>query len=120
MAPGSDAAASYDSTPTTAAPAPKVVFSQSGSGIHTTQPFQIDDGWTLKYTFDCSNFGLGKGNFMVNVANANGSFVFRDDGPNELAAKGANSDYEPEGGLLILKVNSECSWTVQSVGTVSP
>lgn len=94
---------------TTAAPAQSVVLKVSGSGTKTTKTFTTGDDWSIKYTYDCSNFGT-EGNFQIYVYD-NGD---PSDTPvNELSKKGGDVTYEHgASGTHYLEMNSECDWTV--------
>lgn len=82
----------------------------SGSAIKNTDPFEAPDEWTLKYSFDCSNFGTS-GNFQVYVYDG-GDLV--DVSVNELKDSGKDSTRVYDGGHLHLQINSECDWTVKA------
>lgn len=95
--------------PSSAPPAPTVVLTLSGNGTKTTKSFTTGDDWSIKYTFDCSNFD-DKGNFQV-YTYTDGSMG--DIPVNELAASGADTTYEHgDPGSHYLEINSECDWTV--------
>lgn len=93
-----------------------VVYSFSGSGIHTTSSFVVPaaaKGWHVNWSYNCASFG-GKGNF--------GFYVFQgtvmddtDFGPNQLGAKGSGVEHYYDTGTFHLTINSECDWTVQAV-----
>lgn len=85
----------------------------SGSGIKNTDPFEAPDEWTLKYSFDCSNFGTS-GNFQVYVYDG-GDLV--DVSVNELKDSGKDSTRVYDSGHLHLQINSECDWTVKATAT---
>lgn len=94
---------------TKAAPTTKVVLKVSGSGIKNTASFTTGDDWSIKYSFNCANFG-GQGNFVVTVYDGD---TMGDLPVNELAAKGSDVTYEHgDSGSHYLSINSECSWTV--------
>ena len=39
-----------------------VVFKKSGTGISTTERFDVSDDWDLEWAYNCSNFSDGSGN----------------------------------------------------------
>lgn len=98
----------------TAAPAPKTLFTLSGSGIKNTADFTVPSEWVLNWTYDCSNFG-STGNFGVYEYNADGTTAGLL--ANELG-KGApgSSNQHNDAGSKYLTINSECKWTVTAVG----
>jgi len=99
------AAPAVSSTPPTT-----VLLDQSGSGEAQTKPFTTTGEWTVAYTFDCSAWG-SSGNFQFDVANTDGSDNL-DNGANDLAMSGGNTDYYYDAGQHYLSVNSECDWHV--------
>lgn len=94
---------------TTAAPVKTSVLQISGSGIKNTKSFTTGPDWSIKYSFDCANFG-NQGNFAVSVYTAD---ELSDVPVNALAEKGSDTTYEHgDSGTQYLAINSECSWTV--------
>lgn len=91
-------------------PTAKTVLTESGNGIKSTARFHVDGDWDLKYTYNCSSFGM-QGNFVVTT----GGGDFPDVLANELGMKGSVTTHQHDGGSLYLDVNSECSWTVRVV-----
>jgi hypothetical protein len=92
-----------------AAPTPQVLLDVEGSGIKTTQRFQVPDEWAIGWSYDCSNFG-GSGNFIVSVDGD-----VSDTAANQLGASGHDVSYEHSGGNVYLQINSECDWHVRAV-----
>jgi hypothetical protein len=92
-----------------------VLLQLKGSGTKSTQTFTAPSNWTLDYTYDCSSFSNGKGNFQVYVFNADGSMSSAS-GVNQLGSSGSDTEYYHQGGSLYLEVNSECSWTITAKG----
>jgi hypothetical protein len=90
--------------------APVTLLDMKGSATKNSKPFTTTDTWTLHYTFDCSSFPGGRGNFQV--------YVYQGTQPigvavNEFAAKGDSSTTQYETGELHLQMNSTCdTWHV--------
>jgi hypothetical protein len=109
-------ATSAKATPTKAAPptkpaGPKTVLTAHGSGIKKTAKFTTGDDWTIHWTYNCSGFFGGKGNFVVTVYTDGG---LDDIAVNELGKKGSDASPEyDDAGTHYLEVNSECSWTLK-------
>lgn len=109
QAAGGNAAAVATTQAPAAVPAKTVVLKVSGSGIKNTKSFTTGDDWSIKYSFNCSDFG-SQGNFQV--------YVYTDDQlsdtpVNALAEKGSDTTYEHgDSGTQYLEVNSECSWSL--------
>lgn len=107
-APGhSAAAAAAHSAP--AAPAKNVVLQTSGNGQKTTKTFTVASSWSVKYTYDCTDFGM-QGNFAVseNGGEMNGLPII-----NALGKKGSDTTYQhDDAGQRSLEVDSECNWTL--------
>jgi hypothetical protein len=100
-------------TTTTTPPGP--IFMQSGTGISSTATFEVPSEWNLVWHYDCSSSG-GTGNFIVSIANSDGSSDFSSAGVNQLGAGGDGTEhYHADPGSKFLKVNSECAWTVTVV-----
>ncbi|MDQ6617850.1 MAG: hypothetical protein M3083_24670 [Actinomycetota bacterium] len=96
---------------------PKVLLSVSGTGLKKTEKFTTSSNdWDLAWSYDCSKFFGGKGNFQVyvngqvNIGGLSNLVV------NELGASGSSVGHFHEGGTLYLEVNSECTWTVKVTG----
>jgi hypothetical protein len=113
---------SVKKTVTTSVPAPApaphqavVLLQLKGSGTKSTQTFTAPSNWTLDYTYDCSSFSSGRGNFQVYIFNVDGS-MSPASGVNQLGSTGSDTEYYHQGGSLYLEVNSECSWTVTAKG----
>jgi hypothetical protein len=108
--PPTDVAASTPASGAPAKPKPRTVLVQSGNGLKTTKTFRVHGDWDLHYSYNCSNFGLGQGNFQVWEDNSIGIFV------NELGKRGSDVTHQHDGsGSLALKINSECRWTIKVV-----
>ena len=93
---------------TTAKPQPTVLFSQSGSGSHSLQPFNAPDEWRLGWSYNCSNFGT-EGNFIV-LDEGGGSVNI-----NELGKSGRGTEFIDGGGRIKLQTISECRWTLKAI-----
>ena len=96
--------------PAAPAAAPITLLDLSGSGIKNSTAFTTTDAWTLHYTYDCSGFFGGKGNFQV--------YVYQGTDPqgvaaNELGATGISTSAEYVTGQIHLEMNSECTWHVR-------
>ena len=91
-------------------PAPKQLLTLSGNGIKKSALFDTPAEWSLTYTFDCTKFAGGTGNFQVfEYTNGNLHDVL----VNELSAKGGDTiPQHGDRGQHYLEMNSECSWTV--------
>ena len=100
----------------TAVPVPTVLVSLSGNGRNTTLPFTAKGSWNLQWSYNCAGFSDGTGNFQVYVLSASSATKVTDEGPNQLGATGSSTTYMPQGGTLILKMTSECDWSVKAVG----
>jgi hypothetical protein len=102
-------------TPPPAPPKPKTIYTLKGKGIKKTAKFTTPDEWTLRYTYDCSKFLGGTGNFVVTENDGGGGL--QDLLVNELDKKGNDSvPQHNDSGEHYLEVNSECSWTITVVG----
>jgi|GEM_PF-5640570 len=100
------------SSTTSAPPAPTSLLDVSGSGSKSTQTFTAPANWNLNWSYDCSKFLGGTGNFQVYIYNADGTLNDAT-GVNQLGASGSDTEYyHNAAGSLYLVVNSECSWTV--------
>lgn len=92
-----------------AAPATSVVLQTSGDGAKTTKTFIVTADWSVKYTYDCANFGT-QGNFAVmeHGGDLDGLPIV-----NTLGSKGGDTTYQHgDAGQRSLEVNSECAWTL--------
>jgi hypothetical protein len=87
-----------------------VALDISGSGSHSTEVFSVNQEWALDWSYDCSNFSDGTGNFIVNV-NGDVSTL----GVNQLGSVDSGTEYFHQGGNVYLEINSECSWTVKVI-----
>jgi hypothetical protein len=90
--------------------AAKVAFDDSGSGIHSTESFDVNGEWELQWSYDCSNFEGNNGNFIVEVDGDVSDVLV-----NELGSGNSGTEYVHQGGTVYLKINSECDWTVKAV-----
>lgn len=96
---------------TTAAAKPKTLLSLKGNGIKNSPQFTTGDNWTIHYSYDCTSFSGGQGNFSVYVDYPTGDIPV-----NELGAKGASSSTATGAGTHTLKIASECPWTLTVTG----
>jgi hypothetical protein len=107
--------AAATTTPTTTAPAGPI-FTQSGSGTATTDSFKVPSRWDLQWSYDCSGFAGGSGNFIVTIYDdygQNSQVDFDNQGINQLGAGGNGVEHYHSGGnTKFFKVVSECNWTL--------
>ncbi len=87
-----------------------VAYSDSGDGIHSTEDFQVNSNWALEWSYDCTNFAQGTGNFIVDVKGDVEDVLV-----NQLGSTDSGVEYVHQGGDVYLEINSECSWTVKVV-----
>ena len=94
-----------------------VLYSFSGSSDKNSPPFVVNDSAvTVKYTFDCSAFGM-KGNFIAHLDGGNPSAAFSDSNSiaNDLSMGGTTTTtiYPRDRGFRYhLEVISECNWSM--------
>lgn len=88
----------------------------SGSGTKSTLKFTAGGDWDLNWTYDCSGFSGGQGNFIVTVYNDGGSISYQNNGVNQLGKSDSGVEHYHNGGTFYLEVNSECSWTINVKG----
>ncbi|MEU1071890.1 MULTISPECIES: hypothetical protein [unclassified Streptomyces] len=93
-----------------AKPVAKVVLSESGSGVKSTAKFHVDGDWDLKYSYDCSSFGM-QGNFVVQEGGGALGAIYL----NELGKSGADTTHLHDGGTRFLEINSECKWKITAI-----
>jgi hypothetical protein len=90
------------------------VLSLDGSGTKSTKRFPVTSDWDLKWSYNCSGFSDGTGNFVI-VPKAGATFS-QDNLVNQLGASGDSTEHYHNGtGERYLEVNSECNWTVEVV-----
>jgi hypothetical protein len=77
-----------------------------------TVKFTVPDRWTLRWSYDCSSFGLA------------GNFIVAEDGGADVHSVSVNqtgnnghgiSRVSGDAGSHFLSVDSECSWSLQVV-----
>ena len=107
---GSSNPAASSPAASTAPVALKVLLDKTGSGTNTTPKFTAGGDWEIDWSYNCTGFGGGTGNFQVYVYNGDGTPS--DVAVNELGAKGSDVTYEHQGGTYYLEMNSECNWHV--------
>lgn len=94
---------------------PKTLLNISGKGIKKSAIFKTADEWQVAYTYDCSSFYGGSGNFQV--MQYSGAGDLQDILVNELDKKGGDTvPVHASAGAHYLEVNSECKWTLKVVG----
>jgi len=86
------------------------VLDINGSGIHSTETISVNSEWELDWSYDCSNFSDGTGNFAVMVDGDVSAVAV-----NQLGGGDSGTEYMHQGGNIYLEINSECSWTVKVV-----
>ena len=110
---------SQTTTKATASPTqaiPQTLLDLTGSGTKTTQKFTAASDWDLNWSYDCTNFSSGTGNFQVFVYQGDGTMSLDNAGVNQLGAKDTNVEHYHTGGTFYLEVNSECSWHITAKG----
>lgn len=93
---------------------PVTVLNVRGSGTKTTQTFTVGDEWDLVWSYNCGNFGMGKGNFIVHIERKGGGFG-TPIGVNELGTSGDSTEHYHDAGTYYLEMVSECDWAVKVV-----
>lgn len=92
-----------------------VALDISGSGIHSTETFTVNNEWELDWSYDCSDFGSedgnGTGNFIVSIQGDASDLP----GVNQLGTSDSGTEYYHHGGTVYLEINSECKWAVKAV-----
>jgi hypothetical protein len=90
-----------------------VALKVSGSGMHTTQKISLTSDWDLKWSFDCSNFGM-PANFAVDTKERETDAA--DIILNQSGKYGKGVEHLHNGGdKLFLEVVSECNWSIEAV-----
>lgn len=110
------ATSSAPGSTTAAAVAPQVLLQQTGNGSKDTASFTAKGNWDIAYTYDCTGFAGGTGNFAVIPKGTDNNPSFANSGINELGAKGNDVAHEHHGGTYYLSVLSECPWTLKVTG----
>lgn len=85
-------------------------FEDSGSGIHSTEAFHVNGSWELQWSYDCSSFSDGTGNFIVNVDGDVSDVLV-----SQLGSGDSGTEYVHHGGNVYFEINSECNWTVKAL-----
>jgi len=99
------------------------IFTQNGSGTATTATFKVPNSWDLAWSYDCSGFPGGTGNFITTNydltgsaggdAASGGNIDFDNQGINQLGASGSGVEHYHSGGnTKYIKVVSLCGWTL--------
>lgn len=94
----------------TTPPAPKVLLSLSGNGITNTAQFTTTGPWELHYSYNCTAFLGGTGNFIVDAVGADTDYLV-----NGLSAGTTAVSNSYQTGTQHLEINSECDWTVKVI-----
>jgi hypothetical protein len=84
-----------------------------GTGIRRSSKFTATGVWTIRYSYDCSNFG-SSGSFQILLYDE--SVGLSEVAVNELGEKGSSSQPEYKPGRFYLGIKSECAWHVDVVG----
>ena len=88
--------------------APGVLWHEEGHDVETSPGIRADGAWRIEWSFDCSNFKPGTGNFKVTGDYAFEKVEIQKDGP-----VGRGRQTFPRGGFGHLTVASVCDhWTV--------
>ena len=95
---------------------PQVLLDLTGSGSKTTQKFTTASDWDLNWSYDCTKFAGGSGNFQVFVYQGEGTMSLDNAGVNQLGASGTDVEHYHTGGTFYLTVNSECPWHITAKG----
>jgi hypothetical protein len=103
----SSAAASISPSPA----GTQTLLDLKGSGIHRSKKFTTAGDWTIAYSYDCSKFFGGTGNFQIYVEGDT-----TDVAANELGKGGSGTQNEYTPGTYDLNMNSECTWHVTVKG----
>lgn len=90
------------------------VLNARGSGTRSTETFTVGDEWDLLWSYTCSGYAGGTGNFIVSVERKGGGFG-TPVGVNQLGAGGDSTEHYHDSGTYYLEINSECSWAVKVV-----
>ena len=102
---------STQSAPTTSRETPEVLWREEGSDTHRSRLFRAPNRWRVIWSFDCSDFTGGEGNFKLT---GEGAFdhvmiqAFDDEAEGSLPVRGGGS-----GRLVITSVCDR--WEVQAV-----
>lgn len=92
------------------------LLTQSGSGTASTATFTAPTNWNLAWSYSCSTFAGGEGNFVVTVSQNphSGTMASLEDQPLDELGTGSSGveHYHYGGGGVYLAIDSECSWTV--------
>jgi hypothetical protein len=94
----------------TTPPAPKVLLSLSGNGITNTAQFTTTGPWELHYSYNCTAFLGGTGNFIVDAVGDDTDYLV-----NGLSAGTTAVSNSYQTGTQHLEINSECDWTVKVI-----
>lgn len=101
-------------TPTIAPPpaAATTLLDMKGNGIKRSTKFTTSGDWAIDWSYDCSAFLGGSGNFQIFVEGDT-----TDVATNELGKSGSGTQPEYTGaGTFYLEMNSECIWHVTVKG----
>jgi len=117
-APAASTTTTAKSTTTVATAA--TIYEKSGTGTSSSPNFTVPKEWQIQYTYDCSGFLGGKGNFIVTVNGVGKSGSNMDilaPQINQLGAGGTDTVYaHNDAGVKNLEVISECNWAIKVIG----
>jgi hypothetical protein len=83
-----------------------------GSGNYTTEPFKVPARWTLQRSYDCRTPRA----FSLTVVHPDGTPVAGDLAVNFTSGtQGARIYVERTGGTVMLRIATECDWTVEAL-----
>lgn len=94
---------------------PRSLLKLSGSGTKSTQTVTVPGEWQLAWKYDCSNFGVPQGNFIVSIYNSDGT-PSEAGLVNQIGRSGSDTEYYHQGGTVYFVVNSECRWSIHVIG----
>jgi hypothetical protein len=102
---------------TTIAPAPAVLWHQSGSGVGSGTQFTVPKnvkGWNEVWSYDCSASGR-VGRFISSVIGYGGAASTTDSGTNKTGTSGSGTNHYYDKGTFRIDLNSDCRWTDEAV-----
>lgn len=114
---GKSATGSPSSSPaaTGTAKVAQVLLDETGTGVKSTNKFTAGGDWDIVWSYDCTKFAGGTGNFQIYIYGKDSSDL-KGVGANELGAKGNDVNHQHDTGTFFLQMNSECAWHVTVKG----
>jgi hypothetical protein len=89
----------------------QAILGISGDGSKSSQKFTVAGDWDLNWSYDCRAVG-GRGNFVVQVYNADGSPSFENTLVNQLGDTDSSVEHYHHGGTFYLVVTTLGSWKI--------